>query len=215
MLTGNIVNLYVAPADREWEAAMTPIRIPIRKGLLNYRILLINKDTAPAFAKVTSNADLRKLQVGLRPGWTTTKIMRALKLNITEGAGYNGRFKMLNANRFDYIPRGINEIFGEFDARSKTHKNIMIEQNLLLRMPMPVYLYVSRKVPRLAKRIEYGFNKIRGNGKFDALFNQIFSKSISRANLPNRKIFNAGNPLSSKQTPLQDETLWFYPFRTN
>lgn len=159
MLKGDIVNLYVAPADREWEAAMTPIRIPIRKGLLNYRILLINKDTAPAFAKVKSNADLMKLQVGLRPGWTTTKIMRALKFNITEGAGYDGLFKMLNANRFDYIPRG--------------------------------------------------------NGKFDALFNQAFSKSISRANLPNRKIFNVGNPLLSKQTPLQDETLWFYPFRTN
>ena len=81
---------------------------------------------------------------------TTTKVIRALNLNVVEGNLYDGLINMLDANRFDYS-RGIDEVFGEYDVGSKTHKNIMIEPHLLLRMPMPVYLYVS---PARTCRIE-------------------------------------------------------------
>ncbi len=215
MFYGDKINLYTAPADREWEAKTIPIRIPIRKGLLNFRILLINKDKKSEFAKVKLNADLQKFQVGLRTGWTTTKVMRALKFDIVTSPTYDGLFKMLDRHRFDFIPRGINEVFGEYEVRSKTHKNILIEPHLLMSMPMPVYLYVAPESRRLAERIRYGFNKIRNNGKFDALFNKTYSKSIARAKLAERKVLRVGNPLLSKQTPLNDDTLWFFPLRSN
>ena len=209
MKAGRTVNLHIAPAERTWEAELIPIRIPIRKGLLNYRILMINKNNKARFANIKTATDLKKLNVGLRQGWTTTKVMKALNFPIVPARSYDGLFSMLDHARFDFIPRGINEVFGEFRARAKTHKDIMIEPDLIIRMPMPVYLYVSPKEPELAERVRYGFNKVRENGKFDTLFNRHFRQSIDDAKLSSRRLIDVGNPLLSKETPFDNPDLWF------
>jgi hypothetical protein len=147
MLKGEIVNLYFAPADQQWEDILIPIRVPIRKGLLNYRLLLIHKADLSSFAGIRTADELKEFAVGLRAGWTTTKVMRELDFQIVTAPTYDSVFKMLAHRRFSFIPRGVNEIFGEVEARKDEAPNIVIEPNLALFMPMPVYIYVSPKVP--------------------------------------------------------------------
>jgi ABC-type amino acid transport substrate-binding protein len=210
MLEGRLVNLYFAPADQQWEDNLLPIRVPIRKGLLNYRLLLIDKADIGTFAAIRTADELKKLKVGLRAGWTTTKVMKALDFQVVTAPSYDSVFKMLVHRRFSFIPRGVNEIFGEVEARKDEAPNIVIEPSLALFMPMPVYIYVSPKEPRLARRIEAGFRAIRQNGEFDRLFERFFARQIELANLDQRRILWVGNPLLSEKTPFDDPELWFY-----
>ncbi len=211
MVQGETLNVYYAPADVDWERRVTPIRIPVRRGLLNYRLLLINRTGLDSFVRIDNADDLKRMSVGLRMHWTTTKVMKALGYKIVPSNTYDTLFSMLQQRRYDFSPRGVNEIFGELEARRDEAPDLMIEPRLALFMPMPVYLYVSPKHPRLAERLRSGFAVIMANGVFETLFAKYFSDQISRANLEDRYIINVGNPLLSKATPLGNKALWFYP----
>jgi hypothetical protein len=210
MKEGRLFNVYVAPADLSWEFQTLPIRIPIRKGLLNYRLLLTTSEHIEALGKVTSVNELKQFNLGLRGQWTTTKVMESLGFTPVKGDNYDGLFKMLITNRFDYIPRGINEIFDELKVQGQGNPDMVIESNLALYMPMPVYFYVSPKTPRIKSRLVTGFERISENGVFDQLFNEYFGDDIAAADLKNRRIIYVGNPLLSSETPLDKEEYWFY-----
>ncbi|WP_422380073.1 hypothetical protein [Marinicellulosiphila megalodicopiae] len=208
---GQDINVYIAPADVDWEDKTLPLRIPIYKGLLNYRILLTNDRSMGLFANVNSIEDLKFFELGLNSQWTTTKIMSGLGFKSTGGTEYDNLFKMLNAYRFDYIPRGMNEIFVEFPGLNNEMENLRIENTLALYIPLPVYFYTSKQHPKIASRLNDGFKRIIEDGSFEKLFNEFFHKDIQRANLQQRKILLLGNPLLSPQTPFDISEYWFYP----
>ena len=54
VIQGKISNIYVAAASEEWDKKTITIKIPVRAGLLNYRLLLVNKNDLPTFAQVKS-----------------------------------------------------------------------------------------------------------------------------------------------------------------
>lgn len=211
LIRGRNINVHIVPTQKEWEEKTIPIRIPILKGLLSYRIFLINKSKQINFTEVQSLDDLKTLNAGLRQQWSTTQVLQFHGFGITTSSSYEGLFRMLNLNRFDYFPRGINEIFQEFDSRQKTLTQITIESSMALYLPMPTYIFVSPRNPEIAQRIETGLMKIIKDGRFDKLFYDYHGAYIERANLANRKIYSVDNPFLSSQTPFNKKNLWFTP----
>lgn len=196
------------------------IRIPVLKGLLGYRLFLIRRHDIEKFDQIESLYQLQTLKAGLRQQWSTTDAMTRLGFQIVTGSNYEGLFTMLMANRFDYFPRGVNEIFREYDLRSCDLPDIVIEPSLALYLPQPTYIFVSKNTPRLAQRIETGLRHMIQDGSFDKLFGVYHESSIQQAELANRKIFRVENPLLSKHTPFNDESLWIekhapYPVKEN
>lgn len=209
--TGEKLNVFIAPTNAHNEKDTITIRLPVRKGLLNYRLLLIHKDDLPLFAKVKTIDDLKTLSAGLMYGWSTTTVMRNQGFKIQKGNHYDGLFKMLDARRFDFFPRGVNEIFDELEQRKDILKNVVIEPNLALYIPTPTYIFVSPKYPRLAKRLSEGFELMVQNGSFDKLFHQYFNENISKANLSERLILRLDNDYVVDRAPWERPELWFTP----
>ena len=89
-------------------------------------------------------------RIGLGSQWSTTKILRAAGFNVVAGSSYDGLFWMLDHDRFDVFPRGVNEIFQEIEARRDSLPNLMIEPSLALYVPTPYYFFVSPQTPRLS-----------------------------------------------------------------
>jgi hypothetical protein len=58
--TGRILNVYIAVTNPGWEKETIAIKLPIRKGLLNYRLLLVHKDDLPLFEKIKTLKELTK-----------------------------------------------------------------------------------------------------------------------------------------------------------
>jgi hypothetical protein len=211
LIEGELINVHVAATRTEWEEKTIPVRIPVLKGLLGYRLLLVEAKELPRFKAIESIDDLRKLRAGAGQQWTTTLVLRDAGFNVVTGIDYEGLFGMLHMNRFDYFPRGINEIYPELEARKEAYPGLRIEPNLAIYFTTPSYFFVSPKNPELADRIERGMELLIRTGVLDDLFQEQYGEAIKRANLKNRKIFVIQNNYLSKETPLNRPELWYRP----
>lgn len=209
LIEGDLVNVTVAMTSNEWENKVIPIRIPVRRGIFKYRLLLIHKDNLEKYQSITNLKQLKELSVGLRHGWVIRSILETLDFNIVETDSYDMIFEMLHKKRFAYTIRGIHEAYEEIRLRKRFFDDLVVEPNILLHMPAPSYFFVSPKYPRIAERLEYGLEKMVDSGELKQLFEQAFSKHINISDLKNRRIIDVGNPLLPAKTPLERKELWF------
>lgn len=118
---------------------------------------------------------------------------------------------MLMHDRFDYFPRGINEVFDEIEQRHQELPDMVIEPTLAMYLSTPSYIFVSPKHPELAERIETGLRRMIEDGSFDEIFWKFHGENIKKADLNNRKIITLNNPLLTPETPFNEKQLWYNP----
>mgnify|MGYP005987313013 CR=1 FL=1 len=191
------------------EERLTPIRIPLLKGLLGYRIFIIKKEMQKIFSEVDSVADLQKLAAGQGASWPDTQILKANGFNVVEASEYRVLFNMLERERFDYFPRGVNEPWSEI--RAHREKGLVIESNLIIQYPAPIYFFVNKDNLELAERIERGLRIAIKDGSFEDFFrNHPANREIfNLANIHNRRLFKLENPLLPEKTPINEPSLWY------
>jgi len=194
MKTGSLINIFIAPDSEVWNESTIPIKIPIRQGLLSYRLLLVNKIDLPKYNKVKSFDDLKHLRAGLQNDWITTKIFKKLEMNVITAHNFEGLFLMLNKQRSDYIPRAIYEIYDELNTRKEKLSNVVVEPTLALYLPMFSFVYISPKEQRIASRIKSGLVKLTQTGELKEIFDKYYAKDIIKADLKNRRIIEIKNP---------------------
>jgi ABC-type amino acid transport substrate-binding protein len=192
--------------ERDYRA----LRIPLRKGILGYRIALISKNRQGDMDRIRNLDDLKKFRVGQGIGWGDVAIYETNGIRVYT-AGYENLFKMVAANRIDIFPRGINEIFHEYAARHHAIPDLAVEKHLLIYYPWPYYFFFNKSDKSLAKRVETGIRKMMKDGSFDAIFMKYNRAALLKADLRNRRIIRIKNPDLPKDTPLADSSLWFDP----
>jgi len=206
-----LVDVVWSMTSKEREDALLPIRIPLLKGLLGYRVFIIREQDKGRFKRVQTLADLSLLVAGQGLDWPDVSILRANGLTVAVGASYDGLFDMLNAGRFDYFPRGMNELWAEVKAHEG--KGFIVEERLLLKYPAPAYFFVHKDNVTLANRINEGLLLAIEDGSFDTIFYEHpTNKGVFKlTDIKNRKVFNLRNPLLPTETPLDDHRLWYLP----
>jgi len=200
--SGKLINTAIVPANELWDKHNIAIPVPVREGLLSYRLLLVNKADLATFAGINSLKELNNLTAGLHKGWLTTEIYKLNNLKVMETGHFEGLFLMLNRRRFDYIPRGVYEIYDELKARQSMLKDIVVEPTIALYIPTSSYIYVSPAEKRLAKRMKSGVIKLLANGELKKILNKYYANDISRAKLNGRKIFKIENPSNNPRDQL-------------
>lgn len=210
MQKGDLFNLVISLASKDWDEAAIPIKIPLRMGANSYRLLLIHQDYLFRFNKIKTLEDFKSLSLGLDSDWTITRVFKDLNFNVIDATSYNSALSMLEDRRFDYIPRGVNEVFYEVN-QSEDLKNIIVEPTLALKIDLATFAYVSPKHPRIAKRLEIGLTKMSTNGELEKIFNKYFLEDIKRANLKSRRIIEIENPLFTHKALLKNKSLWLSP----
>lgn len=197
-------------SSQEAEGSLLPIRFPLLKGLLGYRICIINPNNQGKFSAVRTMEDLRALTFGQGYGWPEVKTLRSNGLQVVVTSKYENLFPMVEGGRFDGFPRGVLEPWAEL--RSRQELGLTVDSNVLLIYRLPFYLFVSPDNPELAKTIHEGFERALRNGNFDRYFygHEMIKSALERAKLQERKaVFHLNNPTLSKQTPLDREDYWF------
>ncbi|MFT6895978.1 MAG: hypothetical protein ACJA13_000375 [Paraglaciecola sp.] len=194
---GKIFDVTWLMTSKDREQNLLPIRIPLLKGLMGYRLLLINKGHQDKFANISTLAQLKKRVGGQSFDWPDTEILLSNGLVLVAGPAAT-LHQMLMANRFDYFPRGISEIWRE----EKLFDTLVIEQNLVLHYPAVEYFFVQAGNTELAQRIEVGLTRAKSNGRFEAIFQShgLFKSSIKKANLAQRTVIELKNTALSLPT---------------
>jgi len=186
------VDVLWSPTNPDLEQRLLPIRIPIDKGVLGWRLLLIKKSDRERFARIHTLGQLQAMEAGQQRDWIDTGILRANGIPVVSAGLYKPMFQMLASGRFQYFPRGMAEIWDE--AAQNAHLDLEVEPHLALHYPLQTYFFVSRHNPALARRIEQGLQRAIQDGSFDALFEQCNGKFIRRAHLGSRTVFELRNP---------------------
>ena len=200
-------NVIWTVTTKEREKALLPVRIPIDKGLLGWRVLLIKSADFEQFRKVRGASGLKALRAGQGTDWPDTQILLANGLRVSTSDTYDGLFKMLAASRFDYLPRSVAEVSGEQSQFADSR--LTLEPKLVLHYPTAKYFFVSKDNPALAKAIETGLRDAIRDGSFEKLFVKYHGEQIKLAKLEQRTVIELKNPLLPPQTPLLDKALWF------
>jgi hypothetical protein len=207
------VDVQSRPTSVEDERHLAPIRIPIDRGLLGWRICLIRAADQPEFDQIHDLDGLRHITIGQGRDWNDVPIYQANGFRVVTGAVYDGLFEMLANSRFDAFPRGVQEVFDEFDARRQALPALAIEHSLLIHYPLVRYFWVahSDKGERLRKRLTRGLEAMVADGSLKRLFYRFMSSAIERAGFKDRRIIEIANPLLPSTVPLDRPDLWFDP----
>lgn len=172
------------------------IRIPLAllRGLNDHRVFLIREEDRQRFAAIDQLDQLRELKAGQGQHWLDTDVLRTNELPVVTSVHYELLFNMLAAGRFDYFPRGLHEVWNEYEQHKK--KGVIIEQTLMLRYPAEMYFFVNVKDRALAERIEAGLKIANEDGSLDELFFSIpsFKRGHEEMLNPHRTILKLKLP---------------------
>lgn len=207
--TGRI-DLMWTMTTKEREARLLPIRIPVDKGLIGWRVPLLRTDRAELLERVESLADLRRWWAGQGHDWPDTAILQGNGLPVQTSDSYDTLFTMLVGGRFDYFPRSIMEIWN--DIANRPGQPLVVDRHVVLHYPAAFYFFVSPRRPQLARDLQAGLERAIADGSFEALFQSHLGPFIERAQLRQRRVIELNNPLLDSSTlPLDRPEMWFRP----
>ena len=207
--SGKLMDVVWTMTSLEREQNLLPIRIPIDRGLLGWRLLLIKQQDAGKFADVSAPEQLQPLRAVQGHDWPDFDILQYNQFKVIPSTHYRGMFNMLQLGRVDYFPRGLTEIQSELASRDEFQ--LMIAPGLVIYYPAPLYFFVHPTQTQLAQDIERGLRIAMRDGSMKQLFMQHFADDIAQAQLQQRKVIRLQNPYLTDMPPLNDSSLWFDP----
>ena len=202
------INIVWGMTNPQREKDLLPIRIPIFKGLIGWRLLLIRQDMAGRFKYIQELEHLVKLAPLQGRDWPDTKVLQSNSFDVVTERSQSALMKMLGNAQGDFYPRSIIEIWDELD-KSQSKIPIQIQPTLGIRYPAAIYFFVNKNSVPLASLIENGLEKAIKNGKFDALFIENYKPYIDKAQLEKRTFYTLKNTFLPEKTPLDRKELWF------
>lgn len=204
------VDLLWTVTDRDREASrLLPVRIPIDRGLMGWRLLLVRRKELPKWAQVRSLKALSALLAGQGHDWPDTTILRANGLQVGTSSGYEALFRMLATGRIDYFPRSILEVDAELAGGR--HPELAIAPDLMLHYPAAAYLFVSPTRPELAAELKAGLEAAVADGSFQRLHREQYAAIIKAHPVSPQGVLRLSNPLLPAETPVLRRELWLQP----
>ncbi|HTF96346.1 MAG TPA: transporter substrate-binding domain-containing protein [Cellvibrio sp.] len=162
------VDLMWSSSNKEREQELVPVKVNLLRGINEYRVLLIRADDQARFDKVKTLMDLQKFKIGTGLHWSDTQVYNFNDLPMVTSYAFDNMFRMLALKRFDYMARSLQEI--EHELKVYGDLGLVMEKNLLIHYPQPIYFFLNKKHHALAKRIERGLSVAQQDGSLDELF---------------------------------------------
>ncbi len=209
MMQNSGIDIVHTNTDKTRERVLLPIRIPLDKGLIGVRLVMINDKDNDKFKGVKEFNDLKKFKFGQGDFWPDTEILKFNNLSVHSTKEYSDLFDQLNKGTFQGFPRAVFEIWDEI--KDRPGKNLAIADSFYIYYPAAIYFFVRKDSNGvlLAKRIEEGLLMAIEDGSFDKLFSVAMKSYLDKANLNNRVGIKLRNPLLSDETPLDNPLLWY------
>lgn len=202
------VNIVWSMTNPQREKDLLPIRIPIFKGLIGWRLLLIRQDMAERFTYIQQLDHLLKLSPLQGRDWPDTKILQSNGFDVITDRTQSALINMLSNAQGDFFPRSIIEVWEEL-ANSDAANKLQVQASLGIHYPAAIYFFVNKSSVPLANLIERGLEKAIENGKFEALFIDNYKAYIDKAQIENRTFYSLENNFLPDKTPLDRKELWF------
>jgi hypothetical protein len=213
MLRRGEVSVADFGSGAEFEKAFSAVYVPIDRGLLGYRISLVHFSQEAEFAKVHTLAQLRRFRAGQGLGWSNNAIMQAAGISVVTGPTLESLFPMLEARRFDFLPLGLNEVYGFSEQYGDFAPSMVVESHTLLVYKFARLFYVQPDQTELHASILLGLKRAFADGSFQKLLNADPSvrRALLRAKLSQRSTIALDNPLLTEAFQAIPDEYFFKP----
>lgn len=193
----------------ERERVLLPVRIDLTRGVQGYRLFLIRRERSEEFGRVETLDELRtRYKAGFGSQWADLPVLLTNQFQVDSVVTTSTLYTMLQNNRFDFFPRGINEIWDNLEQHRSEAPDLVIEQHLALYYPLVECFVVAKSNTVLAQRIQSGLARALADGSMKRLFLKYHADLLRRANIANRKVFVLANPSLPEHGPQVDRTWW-------
>ncbi|WP_412972847.1 amino acid ABC transporter substrate-binding protein [Glaciecola sp. MF2-115] len=202
------VNVVWSMTDRQREDDLLPIRIPLAKGLIGWRVFLSHKNK-PFFSKTMSDlSDLLVYSAVQGIDWPDTKILQANGFNVLGAQNHSEALKLLSRQQADFYPRSVIEVLHEL-AQEGADPDIKLKQGIALQYKAAMYFFVNKSNITLSRLIEVGLERAIEDGSFDELFYQYHNHIFEQLSLDNITYYELDNPLLPLKTPILESKYWY------
>lgn len=202
------IDVIWSMTDTQREAEMLPIRIPLAKGLIGWRMFLTRQESEFYKSEINSLDSLRAFSPVQGIDWPDTKILQASGFNVVTSQSMLQGYDTLLKRNADAYPRSVIEIKNELQQFPE-HTSLMVKPGIVIRYPTAMYFFVNKRNKTLANLIETGLKRAIADGSFDALFMQYHSEIIDELKLDEALVFNIANPLLPEMTPIAEPGYWY------
>lgn len=185
--SGVNVNVYLGSESALGNSTAIVVPHPASRGVLNYRLLVVHKDSLAQFSAVKGFDDLKTFTTGVRPDWTSSKILERHGVAAKYAQGYDALFNLLKHKRIDYILRSPTEALPELERR-QDFADFRVVPDIALVMPLLTLLHVSPSEPRLAQRLEAGLRQMHADGELKEVFDLYYREYFRQANICQRRL---------------------------
>jgi len=172
------------------------VRVPLTAGLFGYRVLLV-RAADERFDAPPQVAYLKALTAVQGTDWPDNKVLRFNGFTLITDS-YAGAFQRLTEGSADYFPRAAHEVFEELAARPAT--DLIIASQITLHYDNPMFFFVTKNKPELARRLEKGLAILAANGDLSRLLTSQHFYIRARNMLADRALIRLENPLLSDAT---------------
>lgn len=209
LLNGKFIDVYWMGTSIKREKQFKAIRIPLLKGLLGYRVAIINKAQKAQFTQLDAKG-LKSKVACQGTHWPDTQILKSNGFSVIPVARYELMFDLVDINRCDYFPRAIFEGYSELQQANKRLANLTMFDDSILHYPFPIFFFVHQDATELAKDIEQGLEKAIDSGEFDKLLR---THSVTKHLFPitkwqGTKLIELTNPFLGKNLDLNNARYW-------
>jgi hypothetical protein len=213
LMRGRTIDIYWMGTDKNRNAALRAIPIPLERGLMGYRQFVVHRKRVAEFEQVHSLAELQKFTACQGTHWPDTGILRAADLKVKTSTGYENLFKQIAAGRCDYFPRGFHEIRIEMNKRAGEFPELVAYEPLILHYPFAVYFFVRQDNHALAAWVQEGLEQMIDDGELLAHIQQHphTRRAFPLARLAERRIINIPNDSLPDSADQFDARYWFQP----
>ena len=196
-----IVDVYWSMTSVEREKQLKPVRVPLNRGLLGWRLLLVKEDTP---FRLTRRSRQNTVFVQGHD-WPDINILKANGFKVHAANDYHSMFTMVEKGRVDALPRSVIEVFQE---RQDIAAKLFVAPDIMLYYPTAEYFFVSNKDSTLAAAIEHGLHEMIKDGSFNALFEQQYGVVLNQLNQQKRQVLKLQNPSLPVATPVDKPEYW-------
>lgn len=206
-LDTNLLDIAWTMTSAERELNYLPIRVPLLKGLIGYRVAIVEESKRDMFTSVQSIRELKQFKAVQGPNWPDNPILKVNGIAVFEQPSWENMFMAVEKGYIDYFPRSILEAWSELETYGK---NSVVDTEIIIYYPTAMYFFVSKNNPKLARRVKEGLDTLYDTGAFDEHFFNYpaHREALEKVKKHKRRIISLTNPYLPEHTPLTNSKYW-------
>lgn len=214
LLANDYIDVFWMGTSVDREQQFHAIKIPLMRGLLGFRVSIVQEAKLATFKALTLE-QFKKKSACQGEHWPDTKILSYNKFSVQPVAKYDAMFDMVSKGRCDYFPRAIFEGYGELAIAQQRLHNIAMLDDVILYYPFPIYFFVNKENAELGQMIEKGLEQMIDSGEFSAFMqnHEVTEHAFPLDKWHNKRILALDNPFLSEGTDTSNTRYWINSFK--